>query len=134
MDHYMNPVDGQNSQVYGTASQHSEFTNWIGCVGPQNRPVGFGEYGTNCKTGMNPDDNLVEQTFAADAALLQGESFQGTAGGVNTATYTRPFVDWMYWWYDNGNNCQFNPGVAPDGTGVTNQWIANETANGGGAN
>ena len=134
MDHYMNPVDGSNSQVYGTAGQHSEFTNWIGCVGPQNKPVGFGEYGTNCKTGMNPDDNLVEQTFAADAALLQGESFQGTAGGVNTATYTRPFVNWMYWWYNNTDNCQFQPGASPDGTGVTNQWIANETANGGGAN
>lgn len=134
MDHYMNPVDGQNSEVYGTTGQHSEFTNWVGCVGPQNKPIGWGEYGTNCNAGLNPDATAVEQTFAADNTLLESESFDSTVNGAAGPTYHLPFVDWMYWWYDNGNNCQFQPGASPDGTGVTNQWQANETANGGGAN
>lgn len=134
MDHYMNPVDGSNSASYGTAEQQSEFKNWIGCVGPQNRPLGFGEYGTNCKSGMNPDDSTVAQTFAADNSLLESESFPSSTNGTAGPSYHLPFVDWMYWWYNNTDNCQFQPGASPDGTGVTNQWQANETQNGGGAN
>ena len=80
-DAYEDPANGSNLASWGTAEENSEWTNWIGCVGPQNKPI-----------------------------------------------------DWMYWWYDNGVQCQFTTGGNPDGTQAVQQWQANETQNGGGAN
>lgn len=134
MDHYENPADGSDSQSYGTAENRSEFTNWIGCVGPQNKPVGFGEYGLNCPTTNTPDAATTYEAMDADNTLLEGQSFTGTTGGTSAVTYNLPVMDWMYWWYNNDGVCQFTTGGSPDGTQAVQAWQSAETQNGGGAN
>jgi hypothetical protein len=88
--------------------------------------TGVAEQGDNCSACPDfANSAATPATIAADAAY-----FQSQPAGL-------PFLLWEYW--DNptgwtGGNCQFTTGSPPDGTQAVNQWKANETLNGGGAN
>src|SRR6266699_1944640 len=51
------------------------------------------------------------------------------------ANHGLPVMMWEYWYDDNSNGwCAFWVGGSPDGTQAVEQWQADETQNGGGAN
>jgi hypothetical protein len=132
------------------------WNNWIYCVthaqqpgGQQLKPVGLGEYGLNGTNSPNyANDSTTYQSMSADNSYLEAQSFEADNNGVVTGFfYNLPVVDWMYWWYNNNPaNCgttgnppcsypQFtSAGNPPYGQRAVQQWQANETLNGGGAN
>jgi hypothetical protein len=125
-DHYEPTASGGNMpSVAGpaSASPGAEWTGWLGCVAPQNKPIGIAEYGLNGDNSPNyGNDPTTAQAFAADNTYLESQP-----DGL-------PVMLWAYWWYNNDANWQFTPGGSPNGTQAVTQWQANEHQNGGGAN
>jgi hypothetical protein len=125
-DHYEFTASG--GDLPSDAGSSAEWDGWLGCVQPQDKPIGIAEYGLNCgqKNGVGAEPNALttSEGMAADNSYLESQP-----DGL-------PVVMWEYWWDTNGDpsgNCQFTTGGSPDGTQAAAQWQANETQNGGGA-
>jgi hypothetical protein len=121
-DQYEYPASGNDlpGDTYGGAM----WKGWLGCVAPQDKPIGLAEYGLNCTnaSGGNPDLATTQEGMAADNSYLEGQP-----DGL-------PVVMWEYWYENNNGTCTFTTGGSPDGTQAVEQWQADETQNGGGAN
>ncbi|HVB44568.1 MAG TPA: hypothetical protein VNF47_17970 [Streptosporangiaceae bacterium] len=118
LDHYENPANGQNvaSQTGGLGE---EWTNWMNCVGSSQKPMGFGEYGSNGEQyGFNPNDATTYEAIQADDAYLKSFTSQ-------------PIFMWDYW-YDatlTEGGYAFTEGGSPDGTQAVSAWHAVEAGN-----
>jgi hypothetical protein len=131
----------QNSQVDGTnvnteAIREDNWKNWLNCVTPRNRPIGFGEYGLDQSTGgttepcdNNPNGNDAAQTpsaMAADNGYLKQLPMSSQSEMQNHV----PVVVWNYWYDDDDSSpvcTQFD-----NSYGAITEWQSIETANGGG--
>ena len=120
-DFYEPTASGNN--LAADSSESPMWDGWLGCVSPQDKPIGIAEYGLNYTTPTSANGLTTSQAFAADNSYLAGQP-----DGL-------PVVMWEYWYDNNANGYfEFTPGGSPDGTQAVTRWQADETQNGGGAN
>src|SRR5439155_914334 len=120
LDIYENPASGRNLANQG-GQKEADWRTWLGCVMPQGKPIGLGEYGLNCGSNDSADGATTAQAMAADETYLSALPVSGyrTSGLLNA-----PVFAWAYWYR---SDCVFT------GPAAIAAWHSIETRNGGGA-
>jgi hypothetical protein len=141
-DHYENTqVDGTNVNTETDGGHdYTRWQHWLKCASPQNRPLGFGEYGldnspiridgpsTVCnQPSHNGHTNAseVQSAQSADNSYLEALPMSGDPNLVNP----EPFLVWNYWYTDYGGTAVCD--VFNNTHGAITEWQSIENQNGG---